>query len=82
MDGVLNIRKEKGFTSLDVVAKLSRNPPHEKDRSYRDTGPGCGGCASGCPRQSDQARRSIPTDKQQDLRGASAPRGWRLIHRI
>ena len=58
MDGVLNIRKEKGFTSFDVVAKLRGILHMKKNRTYRDTGSGSRRCASGSPWQSDQTRRT------------------------
>ena len=37
MDGVIVIRKEKGFTSHDVVAKTSGNPSYEENRTYRNS---------------------------------------------
>lgn len=36
LDGIINVSKEAGFTSHDVVAKL-RGYKTEKDRSYRHT---------------------------------------------
>ena len=36
MDGIIVIRKEKGYTSHDVVAKIEGNYSYEKDRAYRN----------------------------------------------
>ena len=36
MDGIIVIRKEKGYTSHDVVAKLRGIFQYEKDRAYRN----------------------------------------------
>ena len=46
INGVLNVWKEAGFTSHDVVAKL-RGILHQKKIGH--TGPGCDGRASGLP---------------------------------
>ena len=54
--GVINIRKEKGFTSHDVVAKL-RDSRTEKDWAYRYIGSGCDGRSSGLPWKSDKIMR-------------------------
>ena len=40
-NGLLNIYKEKDFTSHDVVAKLLRDLTSEKDWSYRNFGSKC-----------------------------------------
>ena len=45
MDGVLNIRKEKGYTSFDVVAKL-RGILHMKKIGHTGTAAACGNCKS------------------------------------
>ena len=37
MDGVIVIRKEKGFTSHDVVAKLRGILHMKKNRTYRNS---------------------------------------------
>lgn len=42
MDGVIVIRKEKDFTSHDVVAKLRLDSSYEEDRTYRNSGSGRG----------------------------------------
>lgn len=55
MDGVLNIRKEKGYTSFDVVAKLRGILHMKKNRTYRDTGSGSRRCASGRSRKGNEA---------------------------
>lgn len=54
--GVINIRKEKGFTSHDVVAKL-RGIIGQKNRAYRYIGSGCDGRSSGLPWKSDKIMR-------------------------
>ncbi len=36
VNGIINVYKEKGYTSFDVVAKLRHIPP-EEDWSYRYT---------------------------------------------
>ena len=35
MDGIINVRKEKGFTSFDVVAKLRGILKMKKDTSLQ-----------------------------------------------
>lgn len=37
LDGIINVYKEAGFTSHDVVAKLRGILRQKKDRSYRHT---------------------------------------------
>ena len=52
MDGVLNIRKEKGYTSFDVVAKLRGILQMKK---IGHTGSGSRRCASGRSRKGNEA---------------------------
>ena len=55
MDGVLNIRKEKGYTSFDVVAKL-RGILHMKKIGHTGTlESGSRRCASGRSRKGNEA---------------------------
>ena len=48
INGVLNVWKEAGFTSHDVVAKL-RGILHQKKSATPEPRPGCDGRASGLP---------------------------------
>ena len=53
MDGILVIRKEKGYTSHDVVAKL-RGILHMKKIGHTgNAGPGSRGSTSRCPWQGE-----------------------------
>ncbi len=54
--GILNVRKEKGFTSHDVVAKL-RGMTRQKDRAHRNPRSGCGRRPSCLSWQGHQALR-------------------------
>ena len=49
INGVLNVWKEAGFTSHDVVAKLRGILHQKKNRPHRNPRPGCDGRASGLP---------------------------------
>ena len=74
MDGVIVIRKEKGYTSHDVVAKL-RGILHMKKIGHTGTlDPDAEGVLPVASGQSDPAGGSDLTDKAQDLRGSAAPR--------
>lgn len=53
INGVINVYKEKGFTSHDVVAKL-RGILKLKNWAYRHTWSGGGGCASNLYRKCDK----------------------------
>ena len=81
MDGVLNIRKEKGYTSFDVVAKL-RGILHMKKIGHTGTlDPEAEGVL---PVVLGKATKLVDllTDKAENIRGTSASRGWRQIPRI
>ena len=39
LNGILNVYKEKGYTSHDVVAKLRGIAGQKKDRTYRNLRP-------------------------------------------
>lgn len=47
--GVINIYKEAGYTSHDVVAKLRGILKQKKDRSYGNPGSSGTGCSAGLP---------------------------------
>lgn len=47
VNGIINVYKEAGYTSHDVVAKL-RGILHQKDRPYRNIGSGGDGSPSVC----------------------------------
>lgn len=53
VNGIINVYKEAGYTSHDVVAKL-RGILHQKDRPYRNIGSGGDGSPSGMLWQGDQ----------------------------
>lgn len=42
VNGIINVYKEKGYTSFDVVAKLRGIFKQKKNRTHRDTRSGCG----------------------------------------
>ena len=52
VNGIINVYKEAGFTSHDVVAKLHFTS--KKDRPYRNIGSGGDGSPSGMLWQGDQ----------------------------
>ena len=58
VDGFLNVYKEQGFTSFDVVAKLRGILKQKKNRTYRHTRPDGGGCAFGMPWTGDKIKRN------------------------
>lgn len=57
-NGIINIYKEAGFTSHDVVAKLPGYIKAKENRAYRHAGPGGGRRAPGLSRQGNKGLRS------------------------
>ena len=55
MDGIINVRKEKGFTSFDVVAKLRGILKMKKIGHTGTLESGCGGRTSCMYRKSNQS---------------------------
>ncbi len=53
-NGIINIYKEAGYTSHDVVAKLRGILKQKKDRSYGNAGPGGDRRFAGLPWQGDK----------------------------
>lgn len=45
--GIINVYKEAGFTSFDVVAKMRGILHVKKNRTYGNIGSGCNGSTSG-----------------------------------
>ena len=54
-DGMINVCKEKGFTSHDVVGKTQGNPSSEENRPYGYAGSGCNRGSAGLSRQRNKA---------------------------
>ena len=48
VNGIINVYKEKGYTSFDVVAKLRGIFKQKKNRTHRDTRSGCEGRCPVC----------------------------------
>lgn len=46
-NGIINVYKEKGYTSFDVVGTDAGHLWTKEDRTYRNIGPGCGRCFAG-----------------------------------
>lgn len=59
LHGILNIYKEKEYTSHDVVAKLRGIVGQKKIGHTGDVGFGCRRSASGLPWQGNQSMRSF-----------------------
>ena len=54
-DGMINVCKEKGFTSHDVVAKLRGIASSEENRPYGYAGSGCNRGSAGLSRKRNKA---------------------------
>ena len=53
MDGIINVKKEAGMTSHDVVFKLRKILGTKEDRPWGNAGSRCGGSASDCSWKGD-----------------------------
>ena len=67
MNGILNVYKEPGFTSHDVVAKLRGICKQKKNRPYRYPGPGSVRGTARLSGKCDEAVRPL-TDKDKEYR--------------
>ncbi len=54
-NGIINVYKEKGYTSFDVVARMRGDLWTEENRSYRDVRSGCGRRAASLPWKSNES---------------------------